>query len=439
MEFFVNRPIKYALGLALILTLAAAGWWWNHSSSQANNSKQTDTTNQPGGRRRGGGPITVSASAARIGDVPEIWQANATIAAPNTVVLRPRINGIVTQVLFKEGQIVKQGDVLLRLDDRALQIAVEQARGQAQRDQAQLNQAKLDLIRLEALFKEQAIALQQLETQRALTKQLEGTSLVSQANLKDAQLQLSFTRVIAPVSGIIGLKRIGVGSPVSTSDTNGFATLSQYQNSLEALFALPSRYLSPLLAASSTLQKMTVEAWSNDGEQRLATGHLVALDNQIDLSTDTINVKAVLQQPKQQRTLFPNQFVSLRIIANVLKNTLIVPETAIQKGLVDGKMRDFVYVLKASAATTPNNNSAKPIFTAKRVVVDIATTYQGLAALKTNPLIEAGAQIVMDGFDNLRDGASVQVAPGNLSERSKPKGVSPGTSEKKQANKLNKP
>lgn len=356
----------------------------------------------PAGGRPGGAPAgatrpnaprgqPVSAGLVQRRDVREWVRALGTLTAFNTAVVRPKVDGELVAVLFKEGQMVKAGDVLARVDARSFEAQVLQAQGQLAKDSAQLANAQLDLKRYEDLLAKGAIARQQVETQAALVRQLQGTVEAGRAQLGLAQLQRSYTEVRAPIAGRLGLKQADLGALVRSSDPNGLVSITQ-THPMAAVFAVPEVQVSELLRKLRAQQPVTVQAWSRDDQEMLATGVVDSTDNAIDTATGTLKVKAAL--PNRDGRLFPNQFANIRLLLNDLKQSLAVPTAAIQRGAIG----TFVYVVGDDQKVTP-------------VKVELLAVEDDWQAVKG--ALEPGQRVVTDGADRLRKGTLVSVIDPN--------------------------
>ena len=384
---------KLAVTLAVLLALGAAaggGYWWWESNRPSADEAATAGGAAPGAPKRFGAGSRVqpvSVAAVQMRDMTLTAQAIGNMAALNTAVVRARLDAELKVLHFKEGQTVKAGQLLAELDNRAQLVQLAQAQGQLARDQAQLRNAQLDLTRYKDLLTKDSIASQQVDTQHALVRQLQGTVQANQAAVDNAQLQLSYTRLTAPIPGRVGLKQVDLGSTVRSSDANGLVTITQTQP-IALVFAVPESLLPKIRARLNGKQPLGVEVWDREFRNRLGQGRVITTDNIIDATTGTIKLKA--EFPNADGSLFPNQFVNVRLQLEVLPGAMAVPNTALQRGAQGA----FVYAVK------PDNT-----VTVRRVRAGATegdwTSVQGDLAV--------GDNVVTDGADRLREGAQVEV------------------------------
>ncbi|MDC8783796.1 efflux RND transporter periplasmic adaptor subunit [Roseateles koreensis] len=371
-------------GGLLIFLMAAGGYWL----TQVPAGKGGAVVEMGGPGAKGGGrtqPVTVGEVQRR--DLRVVVSAIGTIAAANTAVVRPRVDGELKAIYFAEGQSVRAGQVLALIDPQPFQIALNQAQGVLTRDQAQLRNAQLDLQRYRDLVAKEAAPKQQLDTQDALVQQLQGTVLTDQAALDSAKLQLAYTRVVAPISGLAGLKQADLGNIVHASDTNGLLSIAQTRP-VSVIFAIPDARLPQLRAQLGAHTQVNVEAWDRAQKSQLAQGKVASTDNSIDTTTGTIKVKALFANA--DNSLFPNQFVNVRLLLGNLPQTLAVPSAAVQRGA----QGSYVYVVGDGSVVSLRN-------------VSIDGTDGDWVALRGE--LKPGEKVVTDGADRLRDGAKVEV------------------------------
>jgi membrane fusion protein, multidrug efflux system len=355
----------------------------------------------------GAGPqaIPVAVATAERRDVPVFLEGLGSVQAYNTVSLKSRIDGQIVQIAFKEGQFVKQGDLLIVIDPRPYQVQLEQAQAALARDQAQSKNAQLDYDRYQQLSKEGVIAQQQFDTQKALVNQLQGTMQTDQAAIDNAKLQLVYTRITAPVSGRIGLRLVDVGNMVHAADTNALLVITQLQP-IAVVFTLPEDAL-PTVAQHMKSAPLQVDAYSRDDTTKLAVGKLLTIDNQIDPTTGTGKLKALFENA--DNALWPNQFVNAHLLLETRKGAIVVPAAAIQRG---PQGSSFTYVVK-------------PDKTVEVRQVKVAFTQANISAIDSG--LSAGDLVVTDGQDKLQGGSKVDPHNAASTANLKPAQAQPGT------------
>ncbi len=338
-ERTTNAPARAGRGLLrrpwfwlLLVALAAGGYW---AIDFVRRPVTADGARGSGGERA----IPVTVAAAARADVPVVLDALGTVTSLRTVTVRSRVDGQLLRVNFREGQTVKAGEVLAEIDPRPFQVQLEQAQGQLARDRALLENARLDLERYRTLVAQDAASAQQLDTQQALVRQYEGAVKTDQGQVDNARLQLAYARITAPFSGRLGLRLVDPGNLVRAGDANGLVTITQVQP-IGVTFALPEKDLAPVLARYREGKPMTVQALDRDQRQVLASGRLTTLDNQIDLATGTLKMKA--EFANADGALFPNQFVNARLRIDLLAGATVVPTAAVQRGAPG----TYVYLLQ---------------------------------------------------------------------------------------------
>jgi multidrug efflux system membrane fusion protein len=334
-----------------------------------------------------GGAQPVSVRAARQQDMHIMVNAIGSLTASNMAVVRPQVSGVLQSIQYQEGQQVKAGQLMAQIDPRAFAASVVQAEGSLARDTAQLENARVDLARYKDLLAKDAAPRQQMDTQAALVRQLEGTVKVDQGVLDNARLQLSYTNVLAPISGRVGLKQADLGDVVQPSDANGLVSIAQTRP-IALVFAIPATQVPMLQARLAAKQVLAVQAWDKGGNKQLATGRVSTIDNAIDASTDSIKVKALF--PNADDALFPNQSVSVRLQLDTLKDALTVPQAAVLRGA------QGFYVYVAEADNTVSTRVIQP-----GVVDGDWMAVEGA--------VQPGEKVVVDGVDRLRNGAKVEV------------------------------
>lgn len=335
-----------------------------------------------------GRPTPVVAAKVMRRDVPIYLDGLGSVAAFKTVTVRSQVDGRLEQVLFREGQQVRAGELLARIDPRPFRNQLLQAQGALARDKAQLEAAKVNLNRYRQLAAQKLIAAQQADDQAALVGQLEGAVQVDQGQIAAAKLNLDYSYIRSPIDGMTGVRIVDPGNLVHASDQNGLVLVTQL-DPIAVLFSLPQDDL-PKVMQELSRGALSVEAWSRDGSQRLSTGELALVDNQINAATATLRLKAVFPNP--QRLLWPNQFVKARLLLATQKDALTVPSTVPQRG-PEGT---FAYVIQEDQSVQP-----RPIEVALSEG-DIAVIARGL---------QEGEQVVVDGQSQLRPGSKVTPRP----------------------------
>jgi len=342
------------------------------------------------GRPGGGGPaapVPVVAVPARNADIDAYLNGIGTAAPLRTVAVKSRVTGQLLRVLFEEGQLVKEGQLLAEIDPRPFQVQLAQAEGQMVRDQALLENARLDLERYRTLFEQDSIAKQQVDTQAALVRQYEGAVKVDQSAIDNARLQLVYARITAPIAGRAGLRQVDSGNMVSGNETNGLVVITQLQP-ITVVFSIPQDSITAVMKRVQSGDKLPVEAWDRELRTKLASGVLASVDNVVDPATGTVRLRA--QFANDDNALFPNQFVNVRMKLDTLREAVVIPSAAVQRGA----QGFFVYVVK------PDQTVAVRAIKPGTVDGQRTAIAEGLAP---------GEVVVIDGMDRLREGARVEV------------------------------
>jgi multidrug efflux system membrane fusion protein len=317
--------------------------------------------------------------------------AIGTISAANTAVVRAKVEGELKALHFQEGQFVKEGALLAELDPRAWQIALAQAEGQLARDRALLQNAQLDLARFKDLLAKDGIARQQVDTQESQVQQLQGTVQADQAQADNAKLALSYTRITAPIAGRVGLRQADLGNVVKPADTLGLLSIAQTRP-VNVVFAVPDAHLPLIQSQLKAGRPLAVEAWDRSQTRRLAVGRVASTDNAIDAATGTLKLKAAFANDDD--SLFPNQFVNVRLALATVADTLAVPSAAVLRN----EQGDYVYRV--------NDDRTVSI---RRIQAGASDGDWVAVQARAPDELKAGDRVVVDGMDRLREGASVDV------------------------------
>jgi multidrug efflux system membrane fusion protein len=399
-----SRIIGTIIALLAMAGLGWLAWHLTHQEPQGAPGAGAGAGGQgrggPGGGGGGGrgGPggrgmpaTTVGTGKAERADIPILLDALGTVTPAAVATVRPQVGGVLQKISFTEGQLVKEGQVLASIDPRPSQMALLQATGQRQRDEAQLESARVLLKRYQTLLEQDSIARQDVDTQAALVKQLEGTVVTDKAAEGIARINLGYAQVRAPISGRVGLRTVDIGNLVNSGDANGIAVITQ-QSPIDVEFAVPQDNLPMLQQRINDNATLPATALDRTRTDTLASGRFMALDNQVDTQTGTVRAKARFSN--DQLKLFPSQFVNIRLQVNLIKNAVTVPVTALRHG----SGGDFVYVLNPQTRTVALRNVKRGQQTAERVEVTSG--------------LEGGETVITEGADRLKDGAKVTL-PGD--------------------------
>jgi multidrug efflux system membrane fusion protein len=391
-----SRRRLTAAALAVVV-IGGLLWWhpWNRTPAGAPAAGSAASAANAGGGHRGrGGPAAmanvpqpVSVATATRGEMPIVLSALGTVTPLASVTVKTQLSGYLQSVAFQEGQIVKKGDLLAQIDPRPYQVALENAEGTLARDQALLATARLDLKRYRTLLSQDSIASQTVDTQASLVKQYEGTVKTDQAAVDSAKLNLTYARIVAPVSGRVGLRQVDPGNYVTPGDTNGIVVITQLQP-MSVIFTTSEDNLPQILKQVNAGQKLSVTAYNRNNTIPLETGSLETLDNQIDTSTGTVKLRATFDN--KEGLLFPNQFVNTRLLVDVIRDATIVPTSAV----LTGSIGQFVYIVKPDNTVTVRKVKVGPVDGERTSIVD------GVAV---------GERVVTDGSDRLREGAKISI------------------------------
>jgi membrane fusion protein, multidrug efflux system len=293
--------------------------------------------------------------------------------------------GQIVKIDFTEGQLVKQGQLIIEIDPRPYQVQLDQYEGQMVRDRATLENARITLERYQVLIRQGVIASQDLDNQQAIYQQAQGTVENDQGLIDSARLNLTYCRITSPITGRIGLRLIDLGNYVATTDS--LVVITQLQP-ISVVFAIPEDDIPQVVADMRTESQLPVQAWNRDFTKQIASGFLLTFDNQIDLTTGTVKLRGQFQNP--DFALFPNQFVNARLLVNTIRNTVLVPNAAVQKS----PQGSFVYVVQADGTVAQRG-------------VTVNGTQGEIASIATG--LKAGETVVTDGVDKLQPGSKVNM------------------------------
>jgi len=432
------RWVRRLFGLVIVAGLGGGGWatrasWWDKVEPVVAAAKEFFTgkgggAGGPGGTAKGQRVVAVTPAEVSRRDVPMYLSGLGTVTGYRTVTVRPRVEGELTKVLFTEGQLVTEGDLLAEIDSRGFQAQVDQIEGQKDRDEAALRSATKTLLRYRQLLESKQITPQEVDDQLALVEQAQAAVKVTTAQLENAELQLSYCQIKAPISGRLGLRLVDVGNIVRMGEAGGLAVITQLQP-ISVVFTIPQDEIPRLRrrmpgeqgtgdknAAGEIVDvRLVVEAFNRDFQTKLATGRLAAFDNQVDPTTGTLRLKA--EFANRDEALFPNQFVNVRLLVEVERNAVVAPTSA----LLRGPESMFVYVIKPDSSVERRMVRTGGVDGGETVIKD------GLAV---------GELVAIQGLDQLRDGAKVKVKSagasreGEVKPTGNPAGKQPGMAER---------
>ncbi|WP_157217499.1 MdtA/MuxA family multidrug efflux RND transporter periplasmic adaptor subunit [Flavisphingomonas formosensis] len=380
-----RRRKNFVIAAVVLVFVGLVAWYLTSGSSDGAGG------GGPGGRGGRGRPAaTVGTAKAAALEMPVTLAAIGTVQPITTATVRPQLSGVLFSIHFTEGQMVTKGQLLAQIDPRPYRLALAQAEANLARDDAQLNLARTDLKRYQTLLKQDSIASQQVDTQAATVKQLEGTVGADRAAIGTARLNLAYTAITAPVSGRVGLRQADIGNYLTPSDTNGIVVITQ-TTPIDVSFAVPQDKLPTVQAKAATSDGLSVSAYDQSGVTLLSQGRFLTFDNQIDATTGTVKAKARFPNPDGK--LFPNQFVNVNILVDTLRNAVAIPVTAVRHGA----QGDFVFLLQPDKTVKLQTVKTGPA-NEKNIVI-----LSGVAL---------GQTVITEGADNLDDGSRVQL-PGD--------------------------
>lgn len=408
---------KTTFAVVLGLIVAGSAFWWWQQDTQAENmaapqsaaaaaktgaqsgqgAKPGQGGQRPQGARPAGGPggagnpwnapVPVRVIAAQTTDLKVQIKAIGTVTPLNTVVLQSRVSGPLQKLFFNEGEKVQAGQLLAQIDPAPYQVKLAQAQGTQQQNVAQLENAEADLALYQKLKQQNSISAQQYNAQQALVNQLKGTLKSNQAQIDAAQLELDYTQIKAPISGRLGLRKVDPGNLVQANSAEGLVTITQ-SSPIAVQFTIPETQLQAVRTAVQAGKELSVEAWDRSEQQQLSAGLLTTLDNQIDLATGTLKLKAQFANSNEE--LFPNQFVNVRLNVAVQNGAVTIPQDAVQYG----SQGTYVY-------TVDDKNKAQ------LKMLKLGAVDNGLIAVEEG--LKAGDLVILEGLDRLRPGRDVEV------------------------------
>ncbi|NVH71455.1 MdtA/MuxA family multidrug efflux RND transporter periplasmic adaptor subunit [Paraburkholderia sp. JPY432] len=390
-----HRGRTVALIVAALVVLGVVLWRWHPWGSPGSGaSAPSAASGARSGRLGGGGPNAmanmpqpVHVAAATQGEMPVVLTALGTVTPLATVTVLPQLSGVLQDVYFKEGQMVKKGDVLAQIDPRPYEISLRNAEGTLVRDEALLATARLDLKRYQTLLAQDSIASQQVDTQASLVRQYEGTVKADQANVDSFKLDLVYARITAPVSGRVGLRQVDPGNYVTSGLANGIVVITQL-DPISVVFSTSEDNLQQIIQHTRNGESLSATAYDRSNTHPLEVGSLKTMDNQIDTTTGTIKLRAIFEN--KDNGLFPNQFVNTRLLVDTIKDAVIVPTSAV----LNGSIGTFVYIVKPDDTVTVRQVKVGPV-DGERTSIQ-----SGLAV---------GERVVIDGSDRLREGSKITI------------------------------
>lgn len=399
-----NRRKSFTRSAIFVAIIVAAGaTWYFYNQEKTADTPNSSAVAKPNSQRSAMGrpprvlaPVQFAVAEQKV--VPRFLSGLGTVQAANVVTVTSRVEGQLMKLYFTEGQYVNAGDLLAQIDPRPFEVQLAQAEGQLAKDKATLANAQLDLARYQKLAGTKVISQQELDNQRALVLQAQGSIKVDQAAVDSAKLQLTYSKITAPISGRVGLKQVDVGNFVSSGTSTPIVVITQTQPA-DVLFALPEGDIPSIQQAQANSKNVLIEAWDRNNIALIARGELLSTDNQIDAATGTLKIKARFTNEEQK--LFPNQFVNVKMQVETLQDAVVIPTAALQMG----NEGHYVWVL------SEDNKVSKHTVTvgmqdSQQVVIE-----SGLAA---------NTKVITDGVDKLTDGTTVEVVtPESLAKKDK--------------------
>ena len=377
---FIDRKFKYLIGFMLLIIFGLAGFYWKKTSSKpAEEYSQWSK------------PVPVRTVPVQRQDLQVEIKAIGTVIPTHTVNVQSQVAGVLQQIYFKEGQTVKKGQLLAQIDPAPFQVALAQAEGTRQQNLAQLHNAETELQRYQLLFKQDSIAKQQVEQQLALVNQLKGQIQANKAQVDAAKLQLSYTKIYAPIEGRVGFRQKDAGNLIQANESAGLVSITQV-HPIFVQFAVAENHLVNLRQSLKNGDKVLASAWDKTEQKQLALGHVQAIDNQIDISTGTLKIKAIFIN--QDDALFPNQFVNVRLKTQTIQNAISIPSDAVQHGAKGS----YVYIIN------PQNK-------AEIRMLKLGMTSNGQIEVLDG--LNGSEKVVLEGIDRLSEGKEVQIVAEN--------------------------
>jgi multidrug efflux system membrane fusion protein len=380
----MSKRSLFVIACCLLLVLS---WWGCHHSTDTAQSSPSTGGGRHGGAGGPGGPVPVVAGKVEQKDVPIFLDGLGTVQAFNTVTVRPRVDGELTQVLFREGQDVKTGDLLAVIDPRPYQAALDQAVAKKAQDEAQLGNAQVVLKRNTDLLARKVLDQQTFDTSKFTVDQFQGTVQADQAAIENAKTQVDYTQIKSPIDGRIGIRLVDVGNVVHATDTSGIVVITQLQP-ISVVFTLPEQSLQAILNQGGAHGGLPVSALDRGNTTALDQGSLTVVDNEIDQTTGTVKLKATF--PNNDLKLWPGKFVNARLVLTTRKNATVIPSSVVQRG----PQGTYAYVIKPDKSV-----EMRPI--------KIAQTEASLALVDNG--LQPGEEVVVDGQYKLQPGAHVEL------------------------------